>query len=168
MWHDAGGNGPAEVGIVTASGTVRSGRRIGPVGTLARLAGAGAFIWVAVGLGDGVQWWDAALGFAVFPGAVLAAQWLRLRYTRAPLQATAGLGFCLIMGAAAALLAVDATQDAAALFFGSSLILAAARGYCGCEVLAISNWVLRRDDQVGCLVFSPIDEVEARVTGRAG
>ena len=150
------------------SRTIRSGRRIGPVGTLARLAGAGALIWVAVGLGDGVQWWDAALGFAAFPGVVLAAQWLRLRFTRAQLQATEGFGFCLVMAAAAALLAVDATRDAAALFFGSSLVLAAARGYAGCEVLAISNWILRRDDQVGCLLYSPIDKVEARVTGRAG
>ena len=34
----------------------------------------------------------------------------------------------------------------------------------GCEVLAISNWLLRRDDQVGCVVFSPIDAAEARLT----
>ncbi len=142
----------------------RSGRRIGWFGTVARLAGAGALIFVAVGVGNGVQWWDAALGLAAFPAAVLAAQWLRLRYTTAKLQATDGLGFCLGTAAAAALLAVDATQDAAALFFGGSLVLAAARGYAGCEVLAISNWILRRDDQVGCLVYSPIDELEARVT----
>ena len=142
----------------------RRRRQIGPVGTLARLAGAGALIWVAVGLGNGVQWWDAALGFAAFPGVVLAAQWLRLRYTRGQLQATEGLGFCLVMGAAAALLAVDATRDAAALFFGSSLVLAAARGYAGCEVLAVSNWLLRRDDHVGCLLFSPLDAAEARLT----
>jgi hypothetical protein len=38
--------------------------------------------------------------------------------------------------------------------------LAAARGYAGCEVLAISNWVLRRDDQIGCLVFGPVDTAE--------
>ena len=144
----------------------RSRRRIGPVGTVPRLAGAGALIWVAVGQGDGVQWWDAALGLALFPGVVLAAQLLRLRYTRDTLQATNGLGFCLTTGVAAALFLVEATQDAALLFFGSSLVLAALRGYAGCEVLAISNWLLRRNDQVGCLVYSPIDELEAQVTGR--
>ncbi len=33
----------------------------------------------------------------------------------------------------------------------------------GCEVLAISNWILRRDDQIGCLVLSPIDDYERRL-----
>ena len=103
----------------------------------------------------------------LFPGVVLAAQALRLRYTRDTLQATSGLGFCLSTGVAAALFLVPETQDAVLLFFGSSLVLAALRGYAGCEVLAISNWVLRRNDQVGCLVYSPIDELEARMTGRA-
>jgi hypothetical protein len=48
------------------------------------------------------------------------------------------------------------------LFYGASMLLAAWRGYAGCEVLALSNWVLRRDDQVGCLLFSPIDSLESR------
>ena len=47
------------------------------------------------------------------------------------------------------------------------LLLAAARGYAGCESLAITNWLLRRDDQVGCVVFSPLDAIEARATGKA-
>ena len=54
------------------------------------------------------------------------------------------------------------TSDAALLFYGASMLLSAARGYAGCEVLAVSNWLLRRDDQVGCLVFSPIDQLERR------
>lgn len=62
------------------------------------------------------------------------------------------------------LFSLDFTRDAAALFFGASLLLAAARGYAGCEVLAISNWLLRRDDQVGCVVFTPIDAVEEQLT----
>ncbi len=40
------------------------------------------------------------------------------------------------------------------------MLLAAARGYGGCEVLAISNWILHRDDQIGCLVLGPIDDYE--------
>jgi hypothetical protein len=55
------------------------------------------------------------------------------------------------------------TSDAALIFYGASMLLAAARGYSGCEVLAISNWILRRDDQVGCLVISPIDDFERRL-----
>ena len=54
-----------------------------------------------------------------------------------------------------------------ALFYGSSLFLAAVLGYAGCELPAISNWNLRRDDQVGCFLFSPIDRLEARVRGTA-
>jgi hypothetical protein len=44
--------------------------------------------------------------------------------------------------------------------------LAAARGYAGCEVLAASNWLLRRDDQVGCAVFWPVDQLEHHRTVR--
>jgi hypothetical protein len=54
------------------------------------------------------------------------------------------------------------TSDAALIFYGTSLLVAAARGYAGCEVLAIPNWLLRRDDQVGCLIFSPLDALERR------
>jgi hypothetical protein len=42
------------------------------------------------------------------------------------------------------------------------MLLAAARGYAGCEVLAVPNWLLRRDDQVGCVVFAPVDALERR------
>ncbi|MFL6272831.1 MAG: hypothetical protein ACJ75A_22355 [Actinomycetes bacterium] len=44
--------------------------------------------------------------------------------------------------------------------------LAAARGYAGCEVLAVSNWLLRRDDQIGCAVFWPIERLERQRTAR--
>jgi hypothetical protein len=53
------------------------------------------------------------------------------------------------------------------LFYGTSMLLAAGRGYAGCEVLAIPNWLLRRDDQIGCLVFSPIDRLERRLRRRS-
>ncbi len=42
------------------------------------------------------------------------------------------------------------------------MLLAAARGYAGCEVLAVSNWLLRSDDQVDCVMFWPVDETERR------
>ena len=47
-----------------------------------------------------------------------------------------------------------------------SMLLAALRGYGGCESLVISNWLLGRDDQLGCLVFSPIDYAESKFTHR--
>lgn len=51
-------------------------------------------------------------------------------------------------------------SDAALVFYGTSMVLAALRGDAGCEVLAVSNWLLGRDDQMGCVVFSPIDHLE--------
>jgi hypothetical protein len=50
-------------------------------------------------------------------------------------------------------------SDAALVFFGTTMLVAAVRGDAGCEVLAISNWVLRRSDHVGCLLFGTIDEL---------
>jgi len=54
------------------------------------------------------------------------------------------------------------TSAAALIFYGSSMLLAALRGYAGCEVTAVSNWALRRDDQVGCVLFGPVDNLERR------
>lgn len=74
------------------------------------------------------------------------------------------------------LFSIDATRPATAIFVGASLLLAAYRGYAGCEVTAISNWILRRDDQIGCVVLAPLDAVDAgssdpdggRAHGRVG
>jgi hypothetical protein len=57
-------------------------------------------------------------------------------------------------------------SDAVLIFYGLSMLLAGLRGYGGCESLALSNWLLKRDDQIGCLVFLPIDAVEGHVTSR--
>ena len=57
---------------------------------------------------------------------------------------------------------LEATNDAALIFYGASVLLAAARGYAGCEVLAASNWLLRRVDQVGCRLFLPVDRGESQ------
>ena len=59
-------------------------------------------------------------------------------------------------------LPAGADQRRRADLLRASMLLAALRGYAGCEVLAVSNWLLRRDDQVGCAVFWPIDQLERR------
>jgi Clp amino terminal domain, pathogenicity island component len=43
---------------------------------------------------------------------------------------------------------LDVLNDAALLFYGGSMLVAARRGYAGCEVLAVSNWLLRADHRV--------------------
>jgi hypothetical protein len=113
------------------------------------------------------------LGLLVFPAVVLAGQWWRARRRPAPLRATGPVGHAVNLAVFLALYltwwyapAVDVLSDAALVFYGGSMLLAAVRGYAGCEVLAVSNWLLHRDDQVGCAPFGPIDAVEARHTGR--
>ncbi len=144
---------------------MQSGRAIGTVGTIGRIC-LGLFLLYTAYL-YGIGWLDAVLGMAVFPAVLLLWQQWRLRYTSEQLNATGPVGFAINCAIALVLFLIPATRVATLLFYGLSLLLAAARGYAGCEVLAISNWLLRRDDQVGCMVFSPIDAVEARLTGKA-
>jgi hypothetical protein len=156
----------------------RTGRRreIGAIGTAARtlvgLALAGDVL--AGHLTGEFRPGPWLLGLIGFPAAVLAWQWSRARRPAPRLRATGPLAVTANIAVVAALYAtpwyapaLSVTSDAALLFYGTSMLLAAARGYAGCEVLAISNWLLHRDDQIGCLVFSPIDRLERR-RGRRG
>ena len=135
-------------------------RFIGPVGTTARVVVGGALLFVTAW---GVDWHEPLLGLVVFPAFASLIQKLRMRVTTEQLDATGGLAFCINCAITVALFVIPFTKVPAALFYGASVLLAAVRGYAGCEVLAISNWLLRRNDQVGCLLFSPIDALEARV-----
>jgi hypothetical protein len=147
------------------------GRAIGPIGAGARV-GVGLVLMgiVFLSLLTSGSWLPPlALGLVGFPALLLASQWLRAFRDPSRLQATGPLGTALNMLLFAALFLtpwyarpLSVTSDAALVFYGGSMLLAALRGYGGCEVLAFSNWVLRRDDQVGCLVFAPIDRLERR------
>jgi len=44
----------------------------------------------------------------------------------------------------------------------------AAVGYAGCELLAFSNVVLGRDDQIACILFTPLDRLDVRPGGGDG
>ncbi len=149
-----------------AQPTSAGGRGIGPVGTVARVLVGFVFLGCAVvfGTNGGLQWHEVLLGLIGAPAALLAWQLIRLRWTTGQLDATGPIGFALNFAIAAPFFMAEPTRDAALVFYGGSMLLAAVRGYAGCEILAISNWILRRDDQVGCVVFSPLDAVEERVT----
>ncbi len=73
------------------------------------------------------------------------------------------MGHALNLAVMIPLLWLPATAGAALLFVGASMLVAAARRSGGCEVTAISNVVLNRDDQVGCPLFAPLDAAEARL-----
>lgn len=146
-------------------------RAIGTAGTAARVL-IGLVLLGSVVTGEASRGWHPAawvLALAVFPAAALAAAWLRTRRHPAGLRATGPAGHAANAVVFAALYAtpwyapsLSFTSDAALIFYGASMLLAAARGYAGCEVLAVPNWLLRRDDQVGCVVFVPVDALERR------
>ena len=148
-------------------------RRIGTIGTALRaLVGLGC-VYLALanedeGLAWGLQWHEAVLGLVAFPAVMIAIALLARRYSEGPVRLTGPLGLALNTAAIVALIAIPYTRDAALLFYGASLLVAAWRGLPGCEITVLSNWVLRRDDQIGCPVFSPIDEAEARLSGKGG
>jgi hypothetical protein len=137
-------------------------RRIGPLGTTARVVVGGLLVgsvtWGHLTRGFHPSAW--LLGLVGFPALLVAGQWLRARHTLTPLRATGPLAHALNLAVILVLYLWEPTSDAALLFYGASMWLAAARGYVGCEVLAVSNWLLGRDDQVGCAVFWPIDQRE--------
>jgi hypothetical protein len=147
-------------------------RGIGPIGTGARVCVGlllTGIVFLSLLTSSGSWLSPLALGLVGFPALLLASQWLRALRDPSRLQATGPLGTTLNMVLFAALFLtpwyarpLSVTSDAALVFYGASMLLAALRGYGGCEVLAFSNWVLRRDDQVGCLVFGPIDGMEQR------
>jgi hypothetical protein len=148
-------------------------RRIGVLGTAARvvlgLVLVGIVLQGQVFRGFHPGAW--VLGLVGFPTVLLAWQWLRSRRDPTPFHATGPVAVVLNMLVVLALYltwwyapVLSITSDAAIVFYGSSMLLAALRGYAGCEVLAVSNWLLRRNDQVGCLVFAPIDHLERRLS----
>jgi hypothetical protein len=143
-------------------------RSIGPLGTTARVLVGGLFVgsvtWGHLDRGFHPSAW--LLGLLGFPALVVAAQWLRARRTPTPLQVTGLAAHVLSVAVFVVLYLLKPTSDAALLFYGASMWLAAVRGYAGCEVLAVSNWLLRRDDQIGCAVFWPIDQLEQHRTAR--
>ncbi len=144
-------------------------RAIGKFGTVGRLGLGVLFLWLAFSDLTLTEYstppWHAfVIGLILLPAGLLAFQKIRLRFTQETLDATGPIGFAVNLCLGITLFLIPLTSESAVLFYGVSLLLAAVRGYAGCEVLAISNWLLQRDDQVGCVVFSPIDAVESRLS----
>jgi hypothetical protein len=136
--------------------------QIGPVGRSARAAVGLTLIYLALFWRD-PSWSDPLLGVVVMPAAVTGLLALRARSAPRPLRATGMLGHVANTAVLVPLFALPPTAGAAFLFYGVSMLVAAARGSGGCEVTAISNLHLDRDDQVGCLLFAPVDVAESRL-----
>ena len=144
-------------------------RGIGPVGTALRAVVGLVLVYVAGGA-SGLEWhgewYDAVGGLFALPALTVAVGLAARRYASGPLRLTGPLAIAVNCGVIVALVVNPYTGGTATLFYAATLLVGAWRGEAGCEGTVISNWILRRDDQVGCPIFSPIDEAEARLRRR--
>jgi hypothetical protein len=146
-------------------------REIGPIGTAARVAVGLGLIYLALsdpgeGLAWDLAWYEAALGLVAFPTVMMIFALVGRRFSDSPLHLMGPLGLALNTAVIVALLASDYTRDAALLFYGVALPVAAWRGLAGCEITVLSNWALRREDQIGCPLFAPVDAAETELRRR--
>jgi hypothetical protein len=156
-------------------GSAGDARAIGPIGTASRVLVGLLALYLA--LIDGppfagdfewsLAWSDAALGFVLLPGAAIAFGLLARRRGTAALRLNGPVPMALNCLLIIALVANPYTAGGALLFYGATMLIAAARGQTGCEATVVSNWLLGRHDQVGCPTFSPIDTAESEIRGRA-
>jgi hypothetical protein len=150
-----------------------SHRAIGSIGTAARVLVAAAVLYLALvdgppfanGLHWGLKWYDATLGLVGLPALVIGLG-LVARRAGGPVRFTGPLGVTVNLALILALVSNRYTGGGAALFYGLSMLVAAWRGQAGCESTVTSNWLLGRDDQIGCPTFTPLDELEARLRRR--
>jgi len=81
-------------------------RRIGPIGTTTRLVAAAGLLYLALfdGTRFGLEWYDAVVGLAILPAAVLAFGLGARRYPSGPVRFTGSAGTtvnCLVLVALA-------------------------------------------------------------------
>jgi hypothetical protein len=165
-----------------AASTTASARQIGPIGTVSRIV-AGLLLLAFPVVTHGIGGWDVAAAIIAFPLIASAlhslisaaydrylAGWITrrrtARSTRTWLINVSVLG--LIVAIATGMTFVTPVDAGAIwLFFGASLLVVAARGDAGCEVLAFVNAIAGHRDTTGCVAFAPVDSLEAKLTGTA-
>lgn len=131
-------------------------RQIGPIGTVVRVCvGVGMLIF---GIAAEPSLFELLAGFVVLPVAEMAVLFVVRPPDSEPFHLYGALGYAVNYGIGGLLLVNWTTP--ALLFYGASILLAVVKGYAGCEILALSNLLRRRDDQLACAVFSPIDALE--------
>jgi hypothetical protein len=153
-------------------------REIGPIGTAARVVGGLIAIGLPIAL-SGFGWWEAAAALLALPLLAMgAATLVTSTYRRlAPDALARRHAICsgpacwlivIVVGVAFAIDLLTPVNGEVALWvwLGGSMLVAAARGYGGCEVLAVPNLLTGRRDQIGCILYTPIDRAEARRQAR--
>jgi hypothetical protein len=142
--------------------------RIGSIGAVSRvLVGLGLlYLALADGGSWGLAWHEPLLGLVAFPAAMVVFALGARRFAEGPVRFDGPVGIAANTALIVALVLIDYTASAAALFYGATLLVAAWRAQPGCEATVLSNWILGRDDQIGCPTFTPLDEAEARLAAR--
>lgn len=135
-------------------------RAIGPFATAARALLGTALLVVPFMVGESPRWFDILLGSVILPAFFIAGHRALTAVFPSGFVATGPGGHTLNILIGALLISLGPLRDGALFFYGASMLLAAARGYAGCEVLAISNWLFGRRDELGCPVFLPVDVAE--------
>jgi len=145
-------------------------RAIGPIGTVARLAtGIGLMVLAVLAATRGdLQVYEVLLGVIGLPVIVMATVLTAkpVLGTSAHLNATGPVGTSINCATIVALFVLPWTTEIAYFFYGIPMFLAAWRGYPGCEMMTISNYILRRKDELGCPWFWPVDAFESSLTRR--
>lgn len=144
-------------------------RRIGTIGTVSRVIVGLGLLYLAVthGLPSWhLRWYDPVLGLIALPAVMIVAGLAARRFAGRDVHFTGPLGVAVNCAVILALAANRYTAGGAEIFYGITLLAAAWCRQPGCEATVLSNLILGRDDQIGCPVFTPIDAVEARRSGR--
>lgn len=132
------------------------GQRAGRWGTAARLAVGVTLVGLALAVWD-AGWLEVLLGLVALPAlATLFMSW-RPR-SAAPLRLGAA-GHLVTLAHVAVTMSL--VPEAAALFYGSMALVAGVQGNRGCEITAVANALRGRDDQIGCPLFAPFDQLDA-------
>lgn len=184
LWEGSVARDPRarKVRPAASASTTASPRQIGPIGTVSRIV-AGLLLLAFPVVTHGIGAWDVAAALIAFPLIASAlhslisaaydrylAGWITrrttARSTRAWLINLSVLG--LIIAIATGMTFVTPVDAGAIwLFFGASLLIVAARGDAGCEVLAFVNAIAGHRDTTGCVAFAPVDSLEAKLTRNA-
>ena len=148
-------------------------REIGPIGTVSRVIGGLVAIGLPIAL-SGIGWWDVGAALVVLPAiATAGAALVTAAYERYSPESLlnrhsicSGPGCVLTITIVAIAFTLSALTPISEVAFwvwlGASMLLAAVRGYGGCEVLAFPNAITGRRDRIGCILYTPIDVAEAR------
>jgi hypothetical protein len=129
---------------------------IGRWGTGARLVVGFTLVLLALAVWE-AGWLELLIGLVALPALATLVMWLRPRSASALRLGAAGH----LVTLAHVAVTTSVVPEAAALFYGSMALVAGLLGNRGCEITAVANALRGRDDQIGCPLFAPFDQLDA-------